>query len=361
MPLTQLQVQYLRNLTHVDIEPHKSLNLIYGNNGSGKTSLLEAIYYLGRGKSFKTPLADKLIQTGETLFTLFCRLNSPQSVNTPIGAQRERGESRFRINGREITRAKSLTDLLAIQVIEPSLHSFFDLGPEIRRRFLEWGVFHVEPQYDHFVSLYRRGLAQRNSALKAGWKRADVMNWDKSLVEAAYQVDLLRKSYLEKINQFLASSCAAMPAYFEAISLEYYQGWSQELSFKDALDKSWEQDQRSGFTHAGPHRGDIRVKVGKQNAKDRLSRGEQKMFLCSLYIAQAQYLKGNGLKETILMIDDLAAELDAENRQILFDLLIQAGCQTFITATSDSITGHTEGQEGYHLFHVEHGEVRQVV
>ena len=361
MELIQLNVSNFRNISQATLEPHSAFNLITGANGSGKTSLLEAIYSLGRGRSFKTANSDKLIQHGKKEFTVTtCILSDGNKRH--LGIQRTNRKTQIRFSGQPVHKASQLSDILPLQIIEPSLHSFFDLGPEIRRRFLEWGVFHVEPRYEREWRTYRRVLLQRNAALKAHWKKAVVEQWDNLLVESALQIDDMRRTYLEQALCFVERfSKQHSIGFLQAMEIEYHQGWKKGVDLREALSTSYQSDQDRGFTQCGPHRADIRIKTGKHRGRDVLSRGQQKLFINLLFIAQSILLKELSGRPPLILIDDLAAELDVVSKGVLRDVFLSTGCQTFITATSLEVLGIGSSDLPHAVFHVEHGNVEQVI
>jgi len=361
MGLIQLNVSNLRNITQATLNPHPAFNLITGANGSGKTSLLEAIYFLGRGRSFKTPNSEKLIQKGkkELVITGRIRLNDREFQ---LGIQRANKRTRIRLAGQTISKASQLTDVLPIQIIEPGLHAFFEQGPEVRRRFLEWGVFHVEPRYEQVWRDYRRVLQQRNAALKAQWRKSAIGQWDTLLIESACKIDAYRQAYVKKIEAFLQAFPEQQQIDFmRGMEMEYYPGWKRGVDFGEVLTVSLESDLMRGFTQSGPHRADIRFKMAGERGRDVLSRGQQKLFISLLFLAQSILLRELTGKDSLILIDDLAAELDETSRATLVSVLLSAGSQVFITATSlDGLAG-LQDDLPHTVFHVEHGNIEQVV
>ncbi len=361
MGLIQLNVSNLRNITQATLSPHPAFNLVTGINGSGKTSLLEAIYFLGRGRSFKAANNEKLIQKGKNEFIITGRIQL-NDREFQLGIQRANKRTRIRLSGQTITKASQLTEVLPIQIIEPGLHAFFEQGPDVRRRFLEWGVFHVEPRYEQAWRNYRRILLQRNAALKAHWGRAAIIQWDALLVESATMINTYRQVYLEKIACFLHQFPGQHAIDFmQGLEMEYYPGWKKGVELGGVLAASLDADLTRGFTQSGPHRADIRFKIDGDRGKDILSRGQQKLFISLLFLAQSILLRELTGKRSLILIDDLAAELDETSRAILVRVLLSTNSQVFITATSlDSLTG-LWNELPHAVFHVEHGNIEQVI
>lgn len=361
MELRQLNVSNFRNIPHAELEFHSGLNVITGANGSGKTSLLEAIYSLGRGGSFKTSNSDNLIQFGKKGFTVTGSVLF-EGTKRHLGIQRTDRKTQIRYSGQTVHKASQLSNILPLQIIEPRIHSFFDQGPEVRRRFLEWGVFHVEPGYKNVWRTFRRILLQRNAALKLRLQQQEVIKWDNLLVESAIQIDAMRRAYIDEIVISIDKFCEEYAIDFcRDIEIEYHQGWKKNMSLDQALSESFYSDQNRGFTQSGPHRADIQVKLGKSRGRDFLSRGQQKLFINLLYISQSMLLKKLSSKSPLLLIDDVAAELDSESKELLKDVFASTGCQTFLTATSLDVLDVAGDDLPRAVFHVEHGCIEQVV
>ena len=361
MGLIQLNISNLRNIGQAALSPHPRFNLIIGDNGSGKTSLLEAIYTLGRGRSFKTANSDKLIKKGTDGFTVSGRVTK-HDREFRLGIQRADRQTHIRLSGQNVRKASQLTEILPIQIIEPSLHAFFEQGPEVRRRFLEWGVFHVEPSYELAWREYKRVLQQRNAALKASWRGSSIAQWDALLIESARKITGFRQAYVDRITAFITAFGDQYDLDFMSdLQVEYYPGWKKGESLDSLLADSLKSDTERGYTQSGPHRADIRVRIGRDAGKDVLSRGQQKLFVSLLYLAQSMLLRDLTGKEVLILIDDLAAELDELSRQILAKVLSSSQSQVFITATSLSALGDSCCDVPHALFHVEHGRVEQVI
>lgn len=361
MALTKLTVSHFRNISNASLSPHNYFNFIVGANGSGKTSLLEAIYTLGRGRSFKAANTDKLIQQGEKEFIVTGQIRA-DTQTSHLGIQRTQKQTSIRHSGQTVKKASELADILPLQIIEPRLHAFFELGPEVRRKFLEWGVFHVEPRYETEWRTYRRVLLQRNAALKARWSAQAISQWDSMLINSANRITAFRIEYLDKLSVFVDQQSKEHHINFlPNLSIEYYSGWNKAMSFAEALTSSKDSDRERGFTQRGPHRADIRVKLGRESGKDILSRGQQKLLIYLLYIAQSISLKTLTQKNPLILIDDFAAELDQPAIQTLNNIFSSTGCQMFVTATSLDILGSSSKDLANMVFHVKHGNIEQVI
>jgi DNA replication and repair protein RecF len=353
MAIQNLEIKNLRNLANVIIEPQTGINFIYGPNGSGKTSLLEAIHCLGRGKSFRTHKTNHLIKEGADSFTVIGKILQHDRP-VIIGMERRAGASQIRMGGQPISRASELTEILPIAVLDPGLHRLIEEGPEERRRFLDWGVFHVEHAFNGIWNNYRRSLAQRNAALRSGWTHQAITHWNQELVIAGEQLDLARRRYLSGLLGFVRETLNAFPAIAE-VDIQYQQGWRNGVDYATYLTEQYQSDKDRGFTQFGPHRADLRIRINSMDARDFLSRGQQKVLVANLILAQCQQMNAQG-NSVVVLVDDLPAELDVDIRETLLQTLVDTKAQVFLTATDSTI--FKTNQMACGVFHVEHGQIR---
>jgi len=350
----KLKIDRFRCLRAVDIEPDLAHNVIIGANGAGKTSILEALFFLGRGRSFRPGNASSLIQSGTEDFTIFAELAA--AGKRRLGVQVDRGGLTCQIDGDASVSTADLIRAFPVQVIDPQVHELVQGGPKLRRRFLDWGVFHVKHDFFPVWRRYRRALQQRNQALRQGSSRSTVAVWENELISAGGNIDGLRREYLESFE----------PA-FEKTSLEllglpgkcrYRPGWSQEHSFAAALEASWERDSRRGQTHVGPHRAELVLEVDEIAARNRLSRGQQKLLGISLVLAQSEFVADRVGGEVTLLVDEPAAELDKDRLLKLISVLKTTRAQLFVSALDREALPLGSSAR---VFHVEHGEVTSLL
>jgi len=353
MAIYSLEVQRFRNLLDIKLQPQPGFNFLIGDNGSGKTSLLEAIHCLGRGKSFRTYKTNQLISLGESDFTIVGKLQQQHKSYT-IGMQRFAGESHIRMAGHKVQRASELTEVLPIAVLEPGLHRLIEEGPEYRRKFLDWGVFHVEPDFAPVWQTYRRALAQRNAALRASWTQRAIAHWDQELISAGEALDNYRRHYLSQLTLAIQDFGASFPELAHC-EFHYYRGWRDGESLGHYLTQQFTSDAERGFTQFGPHRADLRIRTRQRDARDVLSRGQQKMLVAFLVLAQCQQITARQTAAVVL-VDDLPAELDSQKRELLMQALQCSGAQVFLTATEQGLFPHTDYPQSQ-VFHVEQGRI----
>jgi DNA replication and repair protein RecF len=353
MSLKSLAIAHFRCLREVSVEAHPQLNVIAGPNGSGKTSFLEALYFLGRGRSFRSTRTRGLVQDGEQRFVVRADLDgSPKRIGIEGGGP----ALRVRVDGHNANGLDELIKALPVQVIEPGIHRLVDAGPSQRRAFLDWGVFHVKHTFLEEWRRYQRAVKQRNAVLRQGGDRNAAAVWEDALVASGEAVHQLRATYLTDLLPHVESVTTRLLD--QAVAVDYHHGWGDDESLREALDRSWERDSRIGQTHVGPQRADLRLRFATRVARDRVSRGQQKLLASSLVLAQLRYLVAEDQTSPILLLDDPAAELDTCSLERLFSVTRDLGAQQFITGLDVSIL---PGTDDAHVFHVEQGSLQKVV
>ena len=349
MGLTRLEIKNIRNLHSVSIEPGPGLNGLYGLNGSGKTSFLEALYILGRGSSFRSKDLSRVLQDGAQQFFISGKL-SPQNIS--IGVEYQAQGLRFRVDGQTVQSRLELAGQLPLLFISPESHALVSEGPRQRRRFLDWGVFHVEPGFMPAWRRYQRALKQRNRALgMSGVETA----WDQELARAAEEITRLRRDYLERLTPFVDRYVRRLVD-LDPVTLGFASGWRQGCDFMEVLQDSLPQDREYGFTRQGPHRADVILKVGHRPARDTISRGQQKLLIIALLLSQVALMNEAMLPGPVILVDDLAAELDIHHRHRLLAVLSELQAQVYLTVTERQALPTSE-EIAVRWFHVEQGGI----
>jgi DNA replication and repair protein RecF len=351
MSLAELRLEELRCLQRADLEFDPHLNLISGDNGSGKTSLLEAIYLLGRGRSFRTRHTEQLIRHGAERLWVHGR-TAPEPAHA-IGIECGRETStQIRIDREPATSRVQLSEIFPVQVIDPGIHRLVEDGPPQRRRWLDWSVFHVEPGFVRHWQGYTRALKQRNAALQAG---ADESPWDGELVRLGEIITAARSGLVAALQPHWKAVLQTLGAL--DVSLGFQQGWSRELSLAESLSAQRGRDRERGLTGVGPHRFEISLRIDGRPARERVSRGQQKLLGVAMAVAMARYLALAAGRTPTLLLDDPAAELDAGRTDALLQTVRALGAQLVVTALrpDDTLLGVPEA-----VFHVEQGSVKRL-
>ncbi|MGJ8667997.1 MAG: DNA replication/repair protein RecF [Oceanococcus sp.] len=359
MHLQTLSVQNLRCIQAVTLELNSQLNILCGDNGAGKTSLLEAVYLLSRGQSFRTSNVRRLIRDDTEHCLVHAKHVSDQDVITPLALQKTVDKTRIRIGHSKVQRISELARVCPALVIEPGQHRLVEDGPILRRRFLDWSVFHVEHSYHAAWSRFSRVLKQRNHLLRSK-RQQELASWTHEYVESAQHVDALRKKVFAELLPIFSN---LLKQFFEEdlnLQITYRPGWPTETELNEQLEKQYSQDLERGFTQSGPHRAEIRITAGAHAAKECLSRGQQKLLITALLLAQAEHFHHRLSVQPILLVDDLASELGEKARDVLFDFLKKYQGQCFLTSLNER-TLSSALKETSQMFHVKHGEVKAMV
>ena len=352
MALTWLRVEQFRCFETVELELDPRFNLFVGANASGKTSLLEALFFLGRGRSFRTRRLETLIRQGQKEFLIVGRAGTGQGGTTTLGLRGSRDGTELRVAGRAAQGAAELAEHFPPQVIDPEVHKLLEEGPGRRRRFLDWGVFHVEPTFLTTWQRYHKALRQRNAALKQALPDADVRLWDLELSTSGEALSQQRAAYLQELMPALRRVGQALLG--ADVTLVYHRGWPDEAGLAASLERDLERDRRYRATQHGPHRADVVVRVEGHAAKDRVSRGQQKLLAAGLTLAQLEIQERDRPGRSALLLDDPAAELDAANLERLLACIRVLPVQLIVTSLNPQVHGLPEQGR---RFHVEHGRI----
>lgn len=352
MALGWFRAENFRCLAAVEIELDPRANLFVGPNASGKTSLLEAAFFLGRGRSFRSRRRDALIRHGQTEFLLAGR-SLAAAAPIALGVRAGREDTEWRLGGAPAGGIVDLAEQFPAQVIDPEVHKLLEEGPGRRRRFLDWGVFHVEPTFLDNWRRYHQALRQRNAALKQDRGDPDLAAWERELAPAGEELARQRDSYLARLSEPLGR--IGMALLDRPIGLVHGAGWDRQRGLLETLGEGRARDRRYRATQAGPHRGDVTILVGDRPAKDQVSRGQQKLVASALMLAQLEIQEQQRPGRSALLLDDPAAELDRENLARLMAIVRRLPAQLWVTSLRPDIPGLPAGAR---LFHVEQGAVR---
>jgi DNA replication and repair protein RecF len=357
MPLKQLSIQHIRNLSSVSLKPLSRINILYGDNGSGKTSVLEAIHFLGLTRSFRGSQFRHLVQEGESRALVFAQADPlAQGQSKPLGVERSLdGDVRARFAGENLG-ATELAELLPLQVINSDTFDLLDGSPGVRRQFLDWGAFHADPAFIQHWRGFWRALKQRNSLLKCGKIDPRVRRvWDAELIHYAEQMTALRQAYIDRLRPDFEAALSVLLQGLE-VRLLFSPGWDRKKGLEVLLAESFERDLRQGFTSLGPQRADLGFKVGSLNAADRLSRGQKKLVVSAFRLAQGALFHRLSNRACIYLIDDLPSELDERHCRQFCEFLEASANQCFITCVDPGLLSRIwQPETDVALFRVESG------
>ena len=360
MLLTQFSLQDFRNIDSAHLTFKDGLNLIYGQNGSGKTSLLEGLCLLNSGRSFRSYYSDSMIRHDRLAMILFAKLQNKDSL-IKVGLQKHKsGKTRLRLNDTDVQQVSDIASYLPVQVISPESFSLIFDGPKARRKFMDWGVFYISQEFHELWLTTQRLLKQRNILLKQSKSNEkEVSFWNHQLQACVQRVTDLREEYISSLNEALQGIIELfIPAHLVEVS--FYAGWDRKRSYIEALDAAYERDRALGYTSIGPQKADIRLRIGRMSVQDVLSRGQLKLLVCALRIAQGIILKKQVNKSTLYLVDDLPSKLDEYHRRLLLSKLLEIEAQILVTAIEPSLITDVLSQAPNTMFHVKHGQVTEV-
>jgi DNA replication and repair protein RecF len=351
--ISQLTVTNLRCIEQAELEVPAGLTLVWGGNGSGKTSLLEAIFLLGRGRSFRTRNTERLIRRGQDHMRVTGRVSAPLGGTRIVGVELAGEGITARVGGRNASSLAELSQAFPVQVIEPGVHRLVEEGGYGRRRWIDWAVFHVEPQFVETWTRYTRTLKQRNAALKLDASQAVL--WDVELARLGEAIAESRRRLLEQLDPYWREAVASLSSL--PVELHYLRGWSQEHSLRDALAAARSRDEARHLTHAGPHRADVAVRLHGKPAREVLSRGQQKLVAVAMTLAQLLLIQSTTGVTPTLLLDDPAAELDGAHLERFIAQISRLKCQLVVTSL------HAESRlfgSPAATFHMDQGRVQPV-
>jgi DNA replication and repair protein RecF len=353
MNLLDITLTNIRCIEQAELQVARGLSLIWGENGSGKTSVLEAIFMLGRGRSFRTRNSHRVIRHGQDQLRVSGRVGTAETGAITLGFEVVGRVASARVGARAVQSLAELSQAFPVQVIDPGVHRLIEEAGDRRRRWLDWSVFHVEPLFLDQWSRYVRALKQRNAALKI--ENGDAGIWDAELARLGESIAEARRAVVERLQPYWRATVVALSGL--DIELQYLRGWKQDLTLREALAASRARDHACQVTHAGPHRADIALRLRGRPAREVLSRGQQKLVAAAMTVAQLQLLQAAAAVTPTLLLDDPAAELDGERLQRLIDQVAQLRCQLVVTSlhAQSRLFGSPE-----RTFRVEQGRVQPV-
>ena len=398
--IERLQISHLRNLTQVNLQS-AACNVIIGANGSGKTSLLEAIFLLSRGKSFRHHQPKRYIQHHQNMVTVHAKLNDSSTLAIQKQAD---ATTLLRLNQTTVYNQSILTEQLPTLLIDPSTMDMLEQGSASRRQLLDWLVFHMKQGFHPQWVAYQRLLKQRNSLLKKSRhltqvQLSELKSWDKGLSSHAALIHHYRERIFTEWQPYFAESIEQLlPSYAEQLSLSYNAGYDTSIALDVQLNERLEQDLQLGYTRIGNHRADVHVHwhsddsvemngeyasaalkndvsaklpTLKEQAANVLSRGEKKLLITALRLSQLPLLLNaeqnidsqrdgfNTRATPVVLLDDITAELDGRAIEILLSTLSQLPCQVFMSSLTDDIVPMIQDLwSNPNMFHVKQGNIQ---
>jgi DNA replication and repair protein RecF len=356
--VTRLEFSGLRCFERGDLAPAPGLNLIHGPNGSGKSSLLEALHLMAYARSFRGRVRDGLVRAGSPAVEVFVEWQESTGRTRRAGLRHSGQQWEGRLDGAPLAQLGDLCAALAVVTFEPGSHALVTGGGEARRRFVDWGLFHVEPEFLGLWRRYARALKQRNALLKARQRDGQLDAWEHELHQSGTPLGQARERYLQALQPFLEDVSAGVFPEARGTHLRYLPGWRQdEMPLADALLLARERDLAAGFTSVGPHRADWRIEHDAIPGREALSRGQAKLTALASLLAQAEHQAARRGDWPVIALDDLASELDREHQGFVLERLAGTGAQVIVTGTElPAMPAALRGAPAA-VFHVERGRL----
>jgi DNA replication and repair protein RecF len=355
----RLEASDLRRFEWVSVVPEAGINVFTGDNGAGKTSVLEALHLMAYGRSFRGRVADGLIRTGAGAVEVFVEWQGRDGTHR-AGLRHAGSAWSGRFDGANVDNLGDLCAALAVVTIEPGSHQLVMGGADLRRRFLDWGLFHVEQAFLPLWRRYNRALKQRNALLKLRVGGGQLDPWERELATSGELLTQARQRYLDELQPHLQSATDALLPVAGQSVFDFQPGWRREdLALSDALLLARDRDLTTGFTSVGPHRADWRIDHSGIPGRNALSRGQAKLTAFSVLLAQAEQHARLRDDWPVLALDDLASELDQDHQQRVVDWILASGAQVFLTGTAIPAALAARGAM-IAMFHVEQGRIARI-
>lgn len=358
MSLHRLDIYHVRNIREQSIIPSPAFNFIYGKNASGKSAIIEAIFLLGRAKSFRTSSIKSVISFEQDHLIVSAQVKQRNGGSLHLGIQMNGKDIEIRINQLNSQKRADLAYNLPMQIIHPKSFELLDAGAQIRREFMDWGIFNHEDNFLPVWRKYKKALAQRNALLKTRAMN-QIHIWDKELVKYGTMVNEYRQQYLNKLKPIFTKTVRKF-LQLNGFEMRLVSGWDVSKQLEQLLVEDLEKDLRNGYTHSGPHRDDFQLLIENKLAKEVVSRGQLKLLVICLKLAQVELMLNEREFFGCILMDDFAAELDNENKEKILNLLSEIQCQVFLTATEAKSFGDLSTKENSKMFHVEQGKIKLI-
>lgn len=362
MHLQRLSIENCRIIEKWEGELSPSANLLIGDNASGKSSLIEALCVLSRGRSFRTQRIAELIRKGTQTLTVAGGVVDPETGSEfPLGIAKTADTTRIRINHADVKQQAELSTHLPLTVIHPDTIDLIVGSPQQRRALIDWIAFYREADFHQDWRNYQRILKQRNACLKDSNQHYALTYWTEQLVALLPRIQQYRQQALKALQVALLPVHPLL-THVGTVALKLNNGFPGHVKLEnESLVRFFRERQaqeiRQGTTLYGAHRTDMTIQLDGELAARVASRGQLKLLGIALLLAQSTAITEKDAKRGIIAIDDLASELDGQNQDILYQVLKTTQQQLIITGTRQP-PADTLWQQAA-MFHVKQGVIRQ--
>lgn len=332
MYLKRLYLHHFRNYTDVQVTFAPGINWITGKNAQGKTNLLEAIYFLSTGRSFRTQHLKELIQEGESYFYLEAEIEKEGVIQT-LKASFDGENKRAQYNATQYSHFTSLMGLLPHVLSAPDDSTLITGPPAIRRKFLNMHIAQADPLYIHHLGRYGRSLAQRNQLIRQKSEVA-IEPWEETMAESALYLMEKREELIQELQTVVSPFMNSLSSHADTLHLQYQPSLTypnDKIGLKNHWKAYRKREMHIGTTLLGPHRDDLTLLVNNQNARSFASEGQKYCITSSLRLALWQHLQQATGDLPLMSVDDYGVHLDLERRNLLEQQFSKLG-QVFLTS-----------------------------
>ena len=352
MIFRDIKLENFRNYGSQTIAFHDKLNLFLGQNAQGKTNLLESLFIMGLGKSFRTNKDSDMIAFGKDYARAVCHVTGENGENEIDIVYQKEGKI-VKVDGINLSRSIDLLEHVYIVVFSPDDLKIIKEGPEHRRRFLDRELCQIKPVYYSDLGNYKKVLRQRNFLLREKNPDRNLFHvFDESLSEYGCRIAEERKRFTERLQELSSRIHSDISQGKEVLRLEYETKVEDKESFRYLLDQNFESDLYKGYTGFGPHKDDLKIEVNGTDIRTYGSQGQQRTAALSMKLAEIGLIKQETNCNAVLLLDDVLSELDSSRQRFLIESMKEI--QVFITATEIDPEVRRLLPQGYE-FHIEDG------
>ncbi len=369
MILYRLKLENFRNYARSEVLFHHGMNVLFGQNGQGKTNILESIYYLALTKSFRSSNDRNLIRYRQTYFRVEGEFKTVQGRvwKSAIAYSPDKGK-RLMVNGEKITKFSEYIGRIPVVLLAPGDLEISQAGPAHRRRFLDILLSQAGKLYLHHLVEYRRSLRQRNTILQEETSNPALLeSWDEALIEHGVGLMEKRQEAVQFLDEWVKKYYRELSGREDRVKIVYQSSvkWngtdSPAEAFRQALRQQRQRELALQMTTVGPHRDDLLFLLNGKPLRAVGSQGEHKTFVIALKLAEIQYLRQMQSEPPILLFDDIFGELDEQRIGNMVRSLTQIG-QVFITTTSPDFFGKLpHWQEPASFYRIEAGQIQEAL
>jgi DNA replication and repair protein RecF len=333
MYLNKLQLWNFRSYENLELNFPKGITILYGDNGQGKTNIVEAIYLLCTGKSHRTNRETDMISNNSPWARIRCEDIQKDGKHTVDMVMARGQKKRILVNGLAISRISEILGQLSGVIFSPEDLDLVKEGPQKRRRFMDIELSQVSKSYFYALNEYNKVLEQRNSLLKEIKKESDLFVWDTLLAQRAVPIIKARRDFMRRLTPKAKEMHEYLSSGKEKLNCIYKEAVPErediEAAVMELLEKNHDTDMKRLFTTVGPHKDDIIIKLGDTDLRYFGSQGQQRTATLALKLTELEMMKEDLSEYPVLLLDDVLSELDTTRQKMLLDKIKDV--QTIIT------------------------------